>query len=82
MKGAALVELHPRPPAPGRRIIADEVRRQTQAGEGIMTAAAREVAQALRTEPDQVDGDLVVSGRYGRNPATVRFPPLPRNPRW
>lgn len=24
-------------------------------------------------QPAQVEGDLVVSGRYGRNPATVRF---------
>jgi len=45
-----------------------------------MSAAAREVAQALRTETDQVDGDLVVSGRYGRNPATVRFSSNPEKP--
>ncbi len=45
-----------------------------------MAAAAREVAQALRTEPAQVDGDLVVSGRYGRNPATVRFSSDPEKP--
>jgi hypothetical protein len=45
-----------------------------------MAAAAREVAQALRTEPGQVDGDLVVSGKYGRNPATVRFSSNPEKP--
>jgi hypothetical protein len=45
-----------------------------------MAAAAREVAQALRTEPARVDGDLVVSGRYGRNSATVRFSSDPEKP--
>jgi len=45
-----------------------------------MAAAAREVAQVLRAEPAQVDGDLVVSGKYGRNPATVRFSSAPEKP--
>src|SRR5512143_497364 len=45
-----------------------------------MAAAAREVAQALRSQPTQVEGDLVVSGRYGRNPATVRFSSNPEKP--
>ncbi|HEV2022394.1 MAG TPA: hypothetical protein VGQ94_07675 [Terriglobales bacterium] len=45
-----------------------------------MAAAAREVAQVLKTEPAQVEGDLVVSGRYGRNPATVRFSSNPEKP--
>jgi hypothetical protein len=45
-----------------------------------MAAAAREVAQALRTEPEKVEGDLVVNGRYGRNPATVRFSSHPEKP--
>jgi hypothetical protein len=45
-----------------------------------MAAAAREVAQVLKTEPAQVEGDLVVSGRYGRNPATVRFSSDPEKP--
>ena len=56
-----------------RSIIADEARPQTQAGEGAIAAAAREVAQALKSKPAQVDGDTVVSGRFGRYPATVRF---------
>ncbi len=45
-----------------------------------MAAAAREVAQALKSQPAQVEGDLVVSGRYGRNPATVRFSSNPEKP--
>jgi len=45
-----------------------------------MAAAAREVAQALKSQPAQVEGDLVVSGRYGRNPATVRFSSDPQKP--
>lgn len=49
-------------------------------GEGAITAAAREVAQALKTQPAQVEGDLVVSGKYGRNPATVRFSSDPQKP--
>ena len=43
-------------------------------------AAAREVAQALKGQPAEVEGDLVVSGRYGRNPATVRFSSNPEKP--
>ena len=31
------------------------------------------MAQALKSQPAEVDGDLVVTGKYGRNPATVRF---------
>ena len=45
-----------------------------------MAAAAREVAQALKSQPAQVEGDLVVSGRYGRSPATVRFSSNPERP--
>lgn len=45
-----------------------------------MAAAAREVAQALRSQPTQVEGDLVVAGKYGRNPATVRFSSDPQKP--
>ena len=43
-------------------------------------AAAREVAQALRAEVKQDEGDLVVDGRYGRNRATVRFSSSPEKP--
>ena len=63
-----------------RSIIADEAKAQTQAGEGAIVAAAREVAQALKSQPAQVEGDTVVSGRYGRNPATVRFSSDPEKP--
>ncbi len=45
-----------------------------------MAAAAREVAQILKTEAAQVDGDLVVTGKYGRTPATVRFSSDPQKP--
>jgi hypothetical protein len=45
-----------------------------------MVAAAREVAQALKTQATQVEGDLVVTGRYGRNNATVRFSSDPQKP--
>lgn len=45
-----------------------------------MAAAAREVAQALGTQAEQVEGDLVVGGRYGRNRATVRFSSSPDKP--
>jgi hypothetical protein len=31
------------------------------------------VAQALKTQPAQSEGDVVVAGRFGRSPATVRF---------
>lgn len=45
-----------------------------------MAAAAREVAQALKSQPTQVESDLVVTGRYGRNPVTVRFSSDPQKP--
>lgn len=45
-----------------------------------MAAAAREVAQALKSQPAQVEGDLVVTGKYGRRPATVRFSSDPEKP--
>src|SRR5262249_7128799 len=38
-----------------------------------MAAAAREVAQALKGQSSQSDDDSVVTGKYGRNPVTVRF---------
>ncbi|MGH9668970.1 MAG: hypothetical protein ACRD3A_02515 [Terriglobales bacterium] len=38
------------------------------------------MAQALRAQPTQVEGDLVVAGKYGRNPATVRFSSDPQKP--
>ena len=63
-----------------RRVIADEARRQTQVGEGATAAAAREVAQVLKAQPAQVDGDTVVAGKYGRNPATGRLSPNPEKP--
>ena len=43
-------------------------------------AAAGEVAQALRGQTAQVEGDLVVTGKYGRTPATVRFSSDPQKP--
>jgi hypothetical protein len=45
-----------------------------------MMAAAREVAQALKTQTVQVENDVVVTGRYGRFPATVRFSSDPAKP--
>lgn len=45
-----------------------------------MAATARELAAVLRGQPNQVEGDLVVSGKYGRNPATVRFSSNPEKP--
>ena len=45
-----------------------------------MASAAREVAQMLKSQPTQVEGDLVVTGKYGRNPATVRFSSNPEKP--